>query len=222
VHAHETARDGDLYTYDLLVVDAAGDVVERWEGLRLKAVDERPVHGGWPIPLIGPCLERRLQSLVDPCDVRVDVRRGPGAEQAVTRRDDGRPESERGAISIAHAGDVTLSVSSATAVGCDVEPVAARAPEAWRDLLGSERFALAELIARERSESLDQAATRVWSAIECVKKAGLMRDVPLTLAAPAGHDAVVLAAGTATIATWSEDVRGTNLAHVFAILVTAT
>jgi enediyne polyketide synthase len=219
VHAREIARDGDLYTYDLLVVDAGGNVAERWEGVRLKAVGDRPVHGGWPVALLGPCLQRRLEALVDPCTVRVDVRRGVAPGDDVARRADGRPDPAEGAVSIAHAGALTLTVTDTRATGGDVEPVAARGADAWRDLLGPERFALAELIARERAESPDTAATRVWTAIECVKKAGLMRDVPITLAA-GGRGAVVMEAGSATIATWCEDVRGGSAPFVFAILVT--
>ncbi|MCP3902896.1 MAG: hypothetical protein GY715_04600, partial [Planctomycetes bacterium] len=152
-----------------------------------------------------------------------EVTRGRRPHHDITKRDDGRPEAGdgAGAISIAHAGDLTLTVTDEVAVGCDVEPVAPRSQEAWADLLGPERFELAALIARERVEPLDVAATRVWAALECVKKAGLMRDVPLLVGTPRHREAIVLDAGPAVIATWAKDVRGTDAAHVFAVLVTS-
>jgi hypothetical protein len=52
-------------------------------------------------------------------------------------------------------------------VACDI--VARRSPEIWSDMLGVERFKLAEVISRETQETLDVAATRVWTAIECLR-----------------------------------------------------
>src|SRR5262249_61007160 len=78
----------------------------------------------------------------------------------------------------------TISVMSPASVGCDCELVTARPPEVWRDLLGASGFALAELVAREGAEPLEAAATRVWCAIEAVKKAGLRHDIGIGLATP--------------------------------------
>ena len=40
---------------------------------------------------------------------------------------------------------------------------------------------MAELITRETEDDLSTAATRVWSAIECLEKSGAILDGPLTL-----------------------------------------
>ncbi len=47
-----------------------------------------------------------------------------------------------------------------------------RSADEWQALLGTEHFALAGLVARERGEDLAVAATRVWGAIECLRKVG--------------------------------------------------
>ncbi|ETK37104.1 type I polyketide synthase, partial [Microbispora sp. ATCC PTA-5024] len=61
--ATERSRDGDTYIYDIAVRDAAGAVVERWEGLRLQAVRKKDGRGPWIAPLLGSYLERTLEDL---------------------------------------------------------------------------------------------------------------------------------------------------------------
>ncbi|MBO0611226.1 type I polyketide synthase [Myceligenerans salitolerans] len=56
----EVAHEGDQHVYDIDVRTDAGVVVERWRGLRLRAVG-RTVHDRWPAALIGPHLERVLE-----------------------------------------------------------------------------------------------------------------------------------------------------------------
>src|SRR5262249_53109936 len=51
----------------------------------------------------------------------------------------------------------------------------------WEDALGTSGFRLAEQISLAIGEDFDAAATRVWTAIECAKKAGLAPDTPLTI-----------------------------------------
>lgn len=101
-----------------------------------------------------------------------------------SRRLDGRPMThDDRCVSTSHGAGLTLAVATddLTALGCDIEPVTARSSDAWRDLLGPARFALAQQIAGVTGESLDMAATRVWTIIECAAKSGLSHDIPLTL-----------------------------------------
>src|SRR6185436_17119818 len=84
-------------------------------------------------------------------------------------------------ISASHCEDFTLVVTGEGSVACDLESVAHRSPEQWQDLLGPERFKLAKTVAADTAEELDAVATRVWTAIECLKKAGSPPDAPLVL-----------------------------------------
>jgi acyl-CoA thioesterase FadM len=95
-----------------------------------------------------------------------------------------------------------LAVAATGPTGCDVEPVAQRTETAWRDLLGSDGFELAGLVARECVEDFAAAATRVWGAAEALKKAGAaLAQAPITLQrVDAGW--AVLASGEFSVATW--------------------
>ena len=113
-------------------------------------------------------------------------------------------------VSAAHAADLTLAVAGAEKsgpIGCDVEPVTARTAEVWGDLLGAERFKLADVIAQAADEDRDSAATRVWAASECLTKAGAAVNAPLTLAATKTDGWVLVSAGALTVATLVTQVQ---------------
>ena len=102
-------------------------------------------------------------------------------------------------------------------VGCDLETVAHRDAEVWRGLLGTERFGLAEVLAAK--EDFDTAATRVWCAIESLKKAGAMSDAPLALVSAADDGWTVLSSGAHIIATCCAEVRDIPCQLVLGVLV---
>ncbi|MBN2563242.1 MAG: SDR family NAD(P)-dependent oxidoreductase [Phycisphaerae bacterium] len=236
--ARERSRDGDVFVYDVDVTRMDGAVCERWEGLRLQIVGGTGPQAPWIEPLLGPYVERRIGELVPGAHVTVVVERGtaserrersdlaiqralgPGATGPIRRRPDGKPDvaADGRAVSAAHAGDLTLAVAGPEPIGCDVEPVTARSGEAWRDLLGPERFALAEVIAKETSDDRDRAATRVWAACECLKKASVTLDAPLVLASSQRDDWVILSSGSLVVATFVAPVRGTEGLLVLAVL----
>ncbi|MFE1272526.1 SDR family NAD(P)-dependent oxidoreductase [Streptomyces sp. NPDC058758] len=243
--AVERSRDGDTYVYDIAVRDAGGTVVERWEGLTLHAVRKTDGSGPWVAPLLGPYLERSLEEVVgsrvavavephgDAPAGSVAQRRGftadaaaraLGSPVAVRHRPDGRPELEPGrhmSMSAAHGLGVTLSAVSDTEVACDIEAVSMRSAHEWRGLLG-DHAPVAELVAKETGEAPDTAATRVWGAVECLRKAGIMAGAPLTVL-PRRKDAwVVFAAGDLRIATFVTALRDALEPAVFAFLTHET
>ena len=59
--ARERSQDGDSYVYDLEVRDPSGSVVERWEGLTLRAIRKRDGAGPWTPTMLGSYLERNMQ-----------------------------------------------------------------------------------------------------------------------------------------------------------------
>ncbi|MFD7703161.1 SDR family NAD(P)-dependent oxidoreductase [Streptomyces caelestis] len=243
--AVERSRDGDTYVYDIAVRDENGTVVERWDGLTLHAVRKNDGSGPWVAPLLGPYLERSLEDVVgsriavavephgDAPAGSVAQRRGftadaaaraLGSPVAVRHRPDGRPELEPDrhmSVSAAHGLGVTLSAVSDTEVACDIEAVSMRSADEWRGLLG-EHAAVAELVVRETGEAPDTAATRVWGAVECLRKAGIMAGAPLTVL-PRRKDAwVVFAAGDLRIATFVTALRDALEPAVFAFLTHET
>ncbi len=237
--ATERYRDGDTYVYDIAVRTSAGEVVERWEGLSLRAVRKGDGRGPWVAPLLGSYLERTLEHLLgvavaaavepdQPDDPEQDGGRRAGTVLAASRalgrrvtiryRPDGRPEIDGDqSISASHGAGVTLCVATAGPVGCDVEPVAPRSSVTWDGLLGS-HASVAGLVATETGEGLDTACTRVWAAIECVQKAGLPASAPVTLT-PVRQDAwTVFASGALRIATLVTTLRDAPDPVVFAVL----
>ncbi|MFY1636732.1 SDR family NAD(P)-dependent oxidoreductase [Solwaraspora sp. WMMB335] len=236
IHAVERAREGDTYHYDVDVCDADGNLVERWIGLRLHAVRKLDGTGPWLPALVGPYVERRIGAFLSP-DLRVvvrpddpgatgaDARREQtgkavawalGAETQVRYRPDGKPEVPGTHISASHGAGVTLAVVGATPVGCDVEVAAARTDQEWTDLLGADGMALATLVAREQGEDLSVSATRVWGAIECLRKNGHAR-VDLAAEPNASAGWVALRCGPTRIATFATSLLGVGDPVVFAM-----
>jgi enediyne polyketide synthase len=210
--ARERSRQGDDFVYDLEVLDWEGRVAERWEGLRLHAVERIAAPGR--AALIGPYVERRLQEILPGSRVRIALE-ADGGSSGLHHRPDGRPE---GPVSRSHAGTLVLSVEGEGRLGCDLEPVAERSEETWRDLLG-DRFALAELIARETGEAPDSAATRVWAAVESLKKAGAPPGAPLTFENSETDGWLLLRSGNLRIGTWLGPVRELDGPAALAVLV---
>jgi enediyne polyketide synthase len=237
VLARERSRNDDTFTYDLEVADVNGRTFERWDGLRLRAVQGHRPRGPWAVALLGPYLGRRVCELIPGAAISVVVRRDAaegrrararrsvaeavGRPAVVRRRPDGKPEISGGrAVSLSHVGDLTMAVVGRGDLGCDVEMVRPRPESTWRDLLGAERLGLASLIASEAEEDLDSAATRVWAAGESLEKAGAMIRTPLVLAPARGEDGwVVLASGPLHVASGIIRVRGA--AHPLAVAVVA-
>ncbi|MBI4168488.1 MAG: hypothetical protein HY510_00970, partial [Acidobacteria bacterium] len=116
-------------------------------------------------------------------------------------------------------GALVLAVAGPGPLGCDVEPVVPRPGAVWRDLLGPDRFTLATVVARETGEDEAAAATRVWAAAECLKKAGAVVDAPLVLSSAASDGWVKLAAGPLVVATFVARVRGIERPLALALLV---
>lgn len=218
--AREISRSGDDFVYDLEILGSDGTLCERWEGLRLRAVDRAPAPPVWSAALLAPWAERRLQEILPAAGVRVSLEPA-GRRESVRHRPDGRPETETGEemISVSHAEGLVLSVTRDGRIGCDLEPVAERSPEVWRDLLGDERFQLAGLIARERGETAGGAATRVWAALESLRKAGASHDAPLTLDEPEDDGWLLLRSGNLRIATLLAPIRELSGPAALAVLV---
>ncbi len=240
LHAAERARDGDTYTYDLDVVDSRGSLVERWEGLRLQAVRKAGGGGPWVPVLLAPYLERQSAPFLHRpvrCAIEPDpavtsqavVRRRKQTSAAVSamlarpvtllHRGDGKPElpGEGMSVSASHGAGVTLAVGDTGRVGCDVEVIRERTVDDWQALLGAGMFELAELVQREQGEELPVAATRVWSAVESLRKAGHVLPGPVVLAEAGGDGWVLLESGHSKIATFCTRLRDQPSPVIFAI-----
>ncbi|MFI6066634.1 type I polyketide synthase [Micromonospora sp. NPDC051227] len=242
--ARERSRDGDTYVYDITLHDDVGTVIERWSGLRLRAVRKRDGRGPWVAPLLGPYLERTLGDLL-PASVAVAVEPDPvlpaapeapqgehlrrrraatalaagralGRPAEIGYRPDGRPELREGTlVSAAHDAGLTLCVIGAP--GCDVVRVNPRPVHVWASLLGRHAD-LARAVAETDGESPETAAARVWAAMECLHKAGHTSLAPLGLEPADRAGWAVFSSGDLRIATLATTLHDVPEPVVFAIL----
>ncbi|BAY91345.1 MULTISPECIES: type I polyketide synthase [unclassified Tolypothrix] len=237
VYAKERSHDGDTFIYDLEIFDRSGQILERWQGLQIKVIHSTELENPWVESLLGPYLERRIQQLVPLADITVIVDCDPAVERRVRsdraiqqaigsklpiwRRSDGKPEVLGGQqVSVSHTEALTIAVAGQGAIGCDVEPVVPRPVSVWQDLLGTERFKLAQIIHQEWGEDQNTGATRIWTAIECLKKAGAISTAPLILVnSRLGNDQVLLESGNLQIFTFGISVQTSAHKLVFAVLL---
>jgi len=211
VRAQEREHFANGFVYDVELTDSAGQVRERWERLQLRAINGADFKGPWPEGLLTPYVERCLLELIPDVSVSVifesdhaldrrersthAIERALG-ESGIIRRADGKPEARDGRnVSASHCGDLTMAVAGRFPVGCDLELVVTRPLGIWSDMLGVERFQLAEVISRETQETLDVAATRVWTSVECLKKVGAGIAGPLVFVSVAPNGWILLASG---------------------------
>jgi enediyne polyketide synthase len=229
--ATERSRDGDTYVYDVALRDIGGEVVERWVGLRLRAVRKKDGRGPWAPPLLGPYVERMLDDLLGvrvavavepdgPDDVTqldylaqrrartaIAAGRALGQQVRVHYRPDGRPEvNDDHTISAAHGAGITLCAAAKGPLGCDIEQVTARSAASWQGLLGP-HMDLTRLVAAVAEESVDTAATRVWAGLECLQKAGRSPRDPLILMPTEVAGWTVFSSGDLRIATLATTLR---------------
>jgi enediyne polyketide synthase len=226
--ARERSQDGDSYVYDVDITTPEGELVEKWEGLMLRAVRKRGGAGPWVPALIGSYVERSLERVlggdravvVEPGQgqnrralTKIALSRALGRDVEVHYRPDGRPEVDGTTVSSSHGAGLTFAVAGSGVLACDVETVIAR--DSWPDLLGADQLAVRDLLASTEDEHV--AATRVWSALECVRKAaGTTQALALDHVDTEGW--VVLSTGDARIATWVTTINGQPDPVVFAVL----
>ena len=217
VRARERERLANGFVYDVELTDTEGRVQERWERLHLRAISGTDFNGPWPEGLLTPYVERRVLELIPGAHVSVAfendrsldrrerstraIERALGSN-GIIRRANGKPEAYDGRdVSASHCGDLTMAVVGHCPIACDLELVNTRPHAIWSDMLGAERFKLAEIVCRETRQTLDEAATCVWTAVECLKKAGAGMTAPLVFVSVAPNGWILLASGELKIAS---------------------
>ena len=73
-------------------------------------------------------------------------------------------------LSLSHCDRYCLCVVDETPQGCDIELITHRSEEDWTALLSFNRTSLRDQLV-QGGDSLDQAGTRIWSALEAIRKA---------------------------------------------------
>ncbi|MEH2270500.1 MAG: SDR family NAD(P)-dependent oxidoreductase [Nostoc sp.] len=82
-------------------------------------------------------------------------------------------------VSLSHDERVCFCVAGRGVQGCDIEPITHRSVEDWVALLSSSRYPLIQQL--ESKDSVDRAGTRIWTAIEALRKATKAKDINLAI-----------------------------------------
>lgn len=242
LHARERSQNGNAFIYDLDVTTAAGELIERWTGLELRAVRQGAEVNQWPPLVVGPLLERHARTqfgvpVTAAVVPNVSIDGGTFGDEArktqtlrtlsvalegevqVNYRPDGRPETPSGPrLSASHGSGSTLAVTSPHPIACDLEQVSSRDDVEWQLLLGEQSMALAQLIAREQGEEIHVSATRVWAVIECARKLGQARPT-ITATAPGDRNGwITLRADGVDALTFTASLTGQSHDTVFAVV----
>jgi enediyne polyketide synthase len=122
---------------------------------------------------------------------------------AVAWTEEGGPflqDNEEIALSCSHDAKLLICSAGRAPQGCDIEPVVHRDPEEWSLMVGREKQPLLDRLQEE--ESYDRAATRVWCAIEALRKATGARQYELTYSQGIGDCTIFSGADGITILTF--------------------
>jgi enediyne polyketide synthase len=133
----------------------------------------------------------------------------------VSYRADGKPETDSLDVSASHGAGLTFAVAGSGRLSCDAETALDRSEPDWAGLLGADQLAVRDLLAD--SDGMAVAGTRVWCALECLRKAGATSQ-SLAVEKVYADRWVVLSAGDARIATWPTWVDDRPDPVVFAVL----
>lgn len=86
---------------------------------------------------------------------------------------------ERVEVSLTHDERVCFCVAGRGVQGCDIEPVTHRSQEDWIALLSDARYPLIQQL--QSKDSVDRAGTRIWTAIEAIRKATKAKNINLAI-----------------------------------------
>ncbi len=226
--ATERERDGDTYVYDIALRTTTGEVVERWEGLQLRAVRKKDGRGPWVAPLLGSYLERTLGDLIGTAiAVAVEPNAGDQPELAVGRAlgyaadlrytPDGQPEQVDGRyVAVSHGAELSLAVASRTPGGGDVRSVAPRPVDGGSPVLGRYEV-LVDQAVTSFGVDRDTAATQVEAALDCLRQVDLPEHLSVTLTPIQRDGWLVFAAGATRVATFATTVGQAATPVVFTV-----
>jgi enediyne polyketide synthase len=145
----------------------------------------------------------------------------PG-EASIAWTREGKPFVEGSAsvgVSFSHDDRVCLCAAGRGAQGCDIETLTGRSAGEWRDLLGEARTPLFETVAG-LDESADRAGSRIWGALEALRKATEMDGEDLRFDGRI-EDCMVFKGGGLTILTFPvQMLRGRE--RMVAVVATQT
>ena len=140
--------------------------------------------------------------------------------EQLLKRADGKPfiNSDEH-VSVSHHADAKMLVKSQTKVGCDVEQVNDRDASTWNAMLGKDKTELAAFVSTSLKESISVSSTRLWGAMECLKKSGdnLLSAISLDKSDTDGF--VIFKSGNKKVISYCAWLNEFNSDVVFSVLI---
>ncbi|WP_440102544.1 type I polyketide synthase [Streptosporangium sp. H16] len=213
--AVERSHTGADHTYDVTVRDTAGNPVLSWAGLRLRDVGPIEPPHGWPAVLLGPYLERGLDTLLPGAGLGVRVL--PAAREGTPRHGGERPEAPDAQQSRSHLDDLLLQVTGPAPLTCDWEWVN---EETQRPGAVAHWNSLADQITRMTDEPEPRVLARLWTVRECLSKTGrVAAQAPLTVQGAYEQDWLLLRNGAEHLVSAVVVVEGRRHPAAIAVMV---
>lgn len=171
IKAIENYNDGIIYNYTIQLIGAANQCLVNMESVSFKRVES--ISGVPYTPEQASIIINRFLAenrslktsgynlVFEPLDF------------LPYKRIDGKPFlNEQEFISKSGSGTVQSAIIASEKVGLDIEVVIALNENKWKDVLHASHYELAEYLSKELEEEMNTSATRIWTAIECVRKMG--------------------------------------------------
>ena len=92
-------------------------------------------------------------------------------QPAIEWLDSGKPVVDDASceISLSHDEEYCLGIAASDLAGCDIAPITGRSREQWSALVGMHNAPLLDAL-MTHGDSLDEAGTRIWAAVEAAQK----------------------------------------------------
>lgn len=235
-----SAAAGTEYVWDAEAIDAAGQPLVTWRGLRLADAGPLSRDGAWPPSLLSVYLERSAVALGLHPELRVAVHAGqpdsagaapapapsvpqpsppPDAQRSPSpvRAGDGRPSpsGDRAAPGDGELSGFTLTVRAPGSAACGWDtagPELESGPDLSPDLAALE----AELLRRGEQPAIARARLRALSG--CLAGVGPLARPPVIAGSAQEADWLVLRAGAATLASAIVEMSGVSSRVAIAIM----
>lgn len=218
IQALETGRNGDVFIYNILIFDENKEIIEEWIDVHFKILHLKKI-----LILSASLIKNVLQRKLD--EVRGErncctLKFNSGDHDIVIKRNDGKPLIGNGfQFTKSHSDTIEISLKSRIAIACDVERVIHKTNSQWQKLLGDSRYKLAKSVKQVCGEDDNQAGTRVWGAVECLRKSGNSLFSPIIIKGKVSRGIVYFTSGDMVLISFRCIMEDTLSDMVFTILI---
>lgn len=220
ITAEEKENRGDDYTYNIKVTGKDGQVLQVWESVLFRAMHSQ-AKPELPLSLAAVALQRKVD-LITGRHSHSSIGFNLAIENGhLLKRTDGKPLAVNGYVSRSNSNGNTMLAEADEEITCDMEAVEDKPDGSWQLLFSNDREMLAGRIRSETREDFCSSATRVWCAMECMRKAGIAVSSPLLYEKTDADGTVWLETGSYKILTWKRTIREQG-PSVFAVLMKGT